>query len=235
LDAIMTDTSDAGSHRLVEFAGRHCYRSWKTGRERPNYIANIIEQQHGSVLEHATVSFAIQGVSRTLSHELVRHRVGIAISQESQRYVDASDIEFVVPPLLCHIAGNDVEHDLLADFHANCDRDLRDYVELQTALKLALGNEVRTRKSTIQKRVNEAARSRLPNASATRLTWTANMNLLRHFLEVRGSEHADLEIRRLTCHLHDALTEHVPLFFNDFRQVPGDFGVNMVLKTRNIL
>lgn len=232
LDALINETEDAGNHRIVEFAGRHCYRSWTQGRDRPEYIQNIIAQNHGSVLEHANLTFAIQGVSRTLTHELVRHRVGVAISQESQRYVDGKDINFVVPPLLLHVAGGvtDPPHDLVVDFEEQCLRDLRDYIEFQTQLKMALPRSPAL-STTIKKRVNEAARSRLPNAAETRLTWTANMRTLRHFLDMRGQEAADLEIRRLACELHDAVTQHAPLFFADFAQVEGDFGVNMVVRT----
>ncbi len=233
LAALVSEDADSGSHRLVEFAGRHCYRSWASGRPREEYIHNIIDQDHGSVLEHATLTFAIQGVSRTLTHELVRHRVGVAISQESQRYVDARDLNFVVPPLLLYIAGGvtDPPHDLITEFDFQCMRDLRDYIEFQTQLKMAMpARNLLMLPTIIKKRINEAARSRLPNASETRLTWTANMRLLRHFLIMRGSEHADLEIRRLACHIHDCCTEQAPQFFADFEQVPGEFGVNLVIQ-----
>lgn len=232
ISLLLDETEDAGSHRLVEFAGRHCYRAWNAGRERQEYINNIIEQNHGSVLEHANLTFAIQGVSRTLTHELVRHRVGVAISQESQRYVDGKDIQFVIPPLVLHISKGvtDPAHDLIIEFEEQCLRDLRDYIEFQSQLRMALANTSRERMTIIKKRINEAARSRLPNAAETRLTWTANIRLLRHFFDMRGSEHADLEIRRLACALHDAVTEHAPAFFKDYVQEPGEFGVNNVVR-----
>lgn len=233
LGLLLDESEDAGAHRVVEFAGRHCYRSWNKGRDRDEYIQNIIAQNHGSVLEHANLTFAIQGVSRTLTHELVRHRVGVAISQESQRYVDAKDVNFVLPPLVLHISKGvtDPAHPLIVEFEEQCLRDLRDYIAFQDDLRMALKNTNRSRATIVQKRINEAARSRLPNAAETRLTWTANMRLLRHFLEMRGSEHADLEIRRLACHIHDACTEHAPEFFRDFAQVEGEFGVNNVVRT----
>ena len=95
IQRLWRDVNEADSiDRMIEFAGRHCYRAWGKGRDRKTYIRNIIDMQHGSVLEHATFNMALQGVSRSLSLELVRHRVGVAISQESQRYVDAMDINF---------------------------------------------------------------------------------------------------------------------------------------------
>jgi len=230
LSALMNEDCDAGSHRLVEFAGRHCYRSWKVGRERAAYIGNIIDQDHGSVLEHANLTFAIQGVSRTLTHEMVRHRVGVAISQESQRYVNAEETNFVVPPLLLHISKGvtDPAHPLIAKFKEQCDRDVADYIEFQSSLREALGGTVL--KTTEKKRINEAARSRLPNAAETRLTWTANMRTLRHFFKMRGQAFADLEIRRLACHLHDCAMLKAPLFFADFHQENGDYGVNVIVQ-----
>src|SRR5512141_2569118 len=88
--------------RLAEFAGRLCYMSQKNPANRAtrDYLENIKKQGHGSVLEHANYSILLEGVSRSLTHELVRHRAGFAYSQLSQRYVDESDANFVVPPAI---------------------------------------------------------------------------------------------------------------------------------------
>src|SRR5689334_17053825 len=96
------DYSDEGTdgERLGEFGGRLCYMSQRNpgGKTTTEYLRNILKQAHGSVLEHATYSFLIEGVSRSLTHEFVRHRAGWAYSQLSQRYVDESAANFVVPP-----------------------------------------------------------------------------------------------------------------------------------------
>lgn len=96
-----TDASEGGS-KLVEFSGRACYRSF--ARPRPGghsaYVGHILEVGHGSVLEHAVIQMTFANVSRSFTHEFVRHRVGLSPSQESQRYVDAKDVAFVVPPLM---------------------------------------------------------------------------------------------------------------------------------------
>src|ERR671938_302880 len=86
--------------RLAEFAGRLCYMSQANPAKRPTreYLDNIKRQGHGSVLEHASYTLLLEGVSRSLTHELVRHRAGFAFSQLSQRYVDESSASFVVPP-----------------------------------------------------------------------------------------------------------------------------------------
>src|SRR5438045_9291664 len=69
-------------------------------RATRDYLDNIKKQGHGSVLEHANYTLLLEGVSRSLTHELVRHRAGFAYSQLSQRYVDESDANFVVPPAI---------------------------------------------------------------------------------------------------------------------------------------
>ena len=89
------------SELVVETAGRLCYISFGTGRsDRATYIANILASRHGSVLEHAVWGFILTGISRSLSHELVRHRAGMAYSQLSQRYVNESRAKFVMPPAI---------------------------------------------------------------------------------------------------------------------------------------
>ncbi|MGH9418733.1 MAG: FAD-dependent thymidylate synthase, partial [Thermoanaerobaculia bacterium] len=94
------DSTDG--EKLAEFAGRLCYMSQKNPASRATreYLENIKKQGHGSVLEHANYSVLLEGVSRSLTHELVRHRAGFAYSQLSQRYVDESDANFVVPPAI---------------------------------------------------------------------------------------------------------------------------------------
>lgn len=83
---------------LVEGAARVCYMSYNKGRGHAENIANLKAQGHGSVFEHPSFSFAIAGVSRSLTHELARHRVGVAISQLSQRFCGPEHVGFVVPP-----------------------------------------------------------------------------------------------------------------------------------------
>lgn len=218
---------------MSEFAGRFCYNSFLKGRESDEYIENVLEMRHGSVLEHVTVNLAIQGVSRSLTHELIRHRPGFAISQESQRYVDAKDIKFVVPPILLDLCGGNIDDPMITSWLQGCERDLGDYVNFQNSIYTKLlerapdGLSVKE-KTMLKKRANEAARSRLPNASETKLTWTGNLRALRHFCELRGEEHADLEIRRLATAVAEKVMEVAPYTFTDFTTHEGDFGVGTV-------
>lgn len=198
---------------LTEFGGRHCYRSWEKGRGHEEYIQNILEMAHGSVLEHGSVTFAISGVSRTFSHELVRHRAGIAISQESQRYVDSSNIKFVVPPLMREaFLGNERQR---LEYERMHEHVLEQYRVLQEALEMQ-AHEYGYTGTMAKKRANEAARSVLPNNAETRMVWTANARALRHICELRGSEGADLEMRGFAIKLTELCKEHMPALFEDF-------------------
>lgn len=206
---------------LPEFAGRFCYRSFKSGRETREYIGNILEQGHGSVMEHGVITLAIAGVSRALTHELVRHRAGFAISQESQRYVDAKDINFVVPPLLLRAWGG-INCSEAEDWYGEQIRQVESYETWQeylTEFAMAEGFS----KLMAKKRANEAARASLPNSCETRLVWTGNFRALRHVIELRGGEGADLEIRRLVKSILDAVEPVAPRHFFDMSfDIPDD-------------
>jgi thymidylate synthase (FAD) len=221
---------------LAEFGGRQCYRSWRKGRGNADYIANVQAMGHGSVFEHASMAFQLTGVSRSLTHELIRHRVGTAYSQESQRYVDAKDIRFVVPPLIANSydpeASEGVAWKLMMKFRESCQRALDDYIDIQPLLKelceqahaAAITGDVKVATSA-QKRANEAARSVLPNATETRLLFTVNLRQMYHMLTLRGGEPADLEIRRLAVALLDNCRSYAPNFFNALQQYVGNDGL----------
>lgn len=239
LGRMWADMDDESSiARMIEFGGRHCYRAWEKGRSRSDYIANIIEMEHGSVLEHATINWAIQGVSRSLSLELARHRVGIALSQESQRYVDASKINFIVPPIVSFLVGgqNDpVGSNVLELFLADNMNMLERYTDLQQAINERIENQVadgNIKADTMaKKRANEAARALLPNDTETRFLWTTNMRLLLHFLWLRGGMGADLEIRRLAVELLRHAQFIAPEIFNSMttKMEDGCYGVPIIV------
>jgi thymidylate synthase (FAD) len=206
---------------LTEFAGRFCYRAWGKGRSTEDYIHNILAEAHGNVLAHATVSFVVTGVSRSLTHELIRHHVGTNPSQESQRYVTAEggEIEIigyravraVVPPMILKLCGDD--QDFLDGFKTDYQESLDNYHNWLKILKDRIPEDM---PATIKKkRANEAARCFLPNATETRLVWTMNLRAARNVIEQRGDEHADLEIRRLAVAFTRELKKVAPLCFKD--------------------
>jgi thymidylate synthase (FAD) len=206
---------------LTEFAGRFCYRAWGKGRSTEDYVHNILAESHGNVLAHATVSFIVTGVSRSLTHELIRHHVGTNPSQESQRYVTAEggEIEIigyravraVVPPMILSLANRLPL--MLNDFREDYEVALAAYHGWLEAIKESLPADM---PATIKKkRANETARCFLPNATETRLIWTMNLRAARNVIEQRGDEHADLEIRRLAAAFTPELKRIAPLCFKD--------------------
>ena len=206
----MSDATKAGEE-LIEVAGRLCYESFKNPRPGGNekYIGHIVEVGHGSVLEHEVFNFIITGVSRSLTHELVRHRAGFSYSQLSQRYVNESDVAFVVPPAYLGLF-NYKDNLAYREWEQSCRDSLLTYKNL---IDLSEPNADGT--TAGKKQVREAARSVLPNCTETKIFVTANARALRHFCELRGSAHADAEIRRLALALLDILKRESPHVFSD--------------------
>lgn len=204
---------------LIEAAGRICYQSFGQGRKTfKQYINNILESRHGSVLEHPTWSFLFAGISRSLSHELVRHRAGWAYSQLSQRYVDEAQTAFVVPPALQEPGMEDS----LALAAEVWEQDLLTYISLSGGLAV----------DKPRKQAREAARCVLPNATETHIVASANARAIRHFIEMRASPYADAEIRRLALMLLDIMREEAPNVFSDYTVVVED-GITCA-KTDNV-
>lgn len=189
---------------LAEFGGRLCYQSW----ERPNpetatnvgYLNNIIKQQHFSVLEHASATFYIDGVSRSLTHELVRHR-HLSFSQVSQRYVDSSNVTFVQRPeveraaIQAGIPLGQLATDIMAAYN--------------------MLNEQLMADGMTRKEARQAARWILPNATETKILVTGNMRAWRDVITKRNTPHADHEIHALAAELLKQLKELAPNTFQD--------------------
>lgn len=208
-----TDTDVAGE-KLIEVAGRLCYMSFAKPRPGGNsaYVGHILEVGHGSVLEHAVFNLIITGVSRSFTHELVRHRAGFGYSQLSQRFVDESSCEFVEPDAIAEdpdlhrvwteaVAASQRAYRLLADGLAAKFSDLED-------------------KTLRRKKAREAARSVLPNATETKIFVTANGRALRHFIEMRADPAADVEIRKVAIAVLKLLRAESPNLFGDYEISP---------------
>jgi thymidylate synthase (FAD) len=207
-----TDTEIAAEH-LTEVAGRLCYLSFARPRPGGNqaYLKHILEVGHGSVLEHAVWNFVFVGVSRSLTHELIRHRVGMSPSQLSQRYVDESVAEYVEPDCI----ADDPElhrlwHETVAASHAA-------YVRLVEKLQEKFKDE--PDRTLRRKLARQAARSVLPNATETKIFVTANARALRNFIELRASRHAEVEIRKLAVAVLRLMQQEAPSIFGDYQLV----------------
>jgi thymidylate synthase (FAD) len=178
---------------LLEHAGRVCYRSESQG-DPGRFLRARIREGHESLIEHASATFEISGISRAASHQLVRHRLA-SFSQESQRYVDMSDPEWVVPPA---VAEND---EARAIWEAFSDQVRAAY----TALR-----ELKVRK--------EDARFVLPNAAATRIIVTMSFRELLHVFRLRISREAQWEIREICARMLELVHPHAPSVFGELRE-----------------
>ena len=206
-----TDTDNA-AELLCMAAGKICYDAFGKGRsDTGEYLGNIIEMKHGSVLEHAVWNFIIAGVSRVFSHEHVRHRAGIAISQRSQRYVsESASGQTLLPMIEANPEAKRVWEEAVAQSQGAYDKlvqllaeDLREHLD----------------KTLLVKTVRSAARSVMPNSTETYLFWSANARALRHYIEMRGSRDADIEIRKVAVQMLKIMQREAPNLFGDYRLV----------------
>ncbi|MGH2442892.1 MAG: FAD-dependent thymidylate synthase [Chloroflexota bacterium] len=217
----ITDT-DNGAELICEMAGRVCYLSFgerQGRRSNQEYLANILRMEHGSVLEHASWNFVVTGVSRSFSHELVRHRAGWAYSQLSQRYVDESETDFVEPDIIAS------DPDLHAIWLEAVQTSHDAYLRLVDGLAAGIA-EQQPELSRRNKRIaaRQAARSVLPNATETKIFLTANARALRHFVEYRGAADAEPEIRKVAIALLHVMRVEAPNLFADYEEIELPIG-----------
>ncbi|NEK86803.1 FAD-dependent thymidylate synthase [Blastococcus saxobsidens] len=206
------DTDAEGGQALAEFAGRACYQSWDkpvpATATNAGYLRHILEVGHLSVLEHGSVTMYLTGISRSLAHELVRHR-HFSYSQLSQRWVPEHDAAVVEPAVIA------ADPELHARFLAATEAAAAAYGALLEGLeqRLADGPNAVLRR----KQARQAARAVLPNATETRIVVTGNYRAWRHFIAMRASEHADVEMRELAVACLRELQRVAGNVFGDFR------------------
>jgi len=205
-----------GGERLAEYAGRLCYMSQHNpiNRTTAEYLENIKKQGHGSVLEHAVYVLLVEGISRSCSHELVRHRAGFGYSQISQRYVDESHAAFVLPPAMLGDASLEAAWE-------------KQVTEAQAAYVRAVDGLMQryewvTDKVHRRKLAREAARSVLPNATEVKIVVSGNARAWRTMLELRCGEGAELEIRRMAVACLRLLQREGGSLFSDFEIYVAD-------------
>lgn len=216
-DYLRDEPIDDGS-ALVKFAGQSCYASFGPKRTKnkdaSRYLGHIKESRHGSVFEHANYSMFFYGVSRSLTHELVRHRAGFGFSQLSQRYVSGSVLRFVERP------EYQMDTELHDRFCLRSDTNAAEYAYIADRLmaRQVDGDTSLTadRKTDLRKKVQQAARSCLPNEAETFLVVTGNVRAWRHACEMRAAGDAEVEIRELFVRAFRCLSAVAPMLFEDY-------------------
>ena len=211
LDWRRTDSA-SDAEKTVEAAGRVCYMSFGERQFRQSnreYVDNLVKQGHESVLEHATFTLLIDRVSRALTHQIVRHRIGFAYSQLSQQYYDEADAEFMEPPLL------DGNHGLRKQWEALIEQSRAMYCAMRDAFATP-DSSTGLSKKELQRMLRASARLALPNATLSTIVVTGNARAWRHLLRVRGEVFGDLEMREYCVEVFKKLSESAPNLFADF-------------------
>lgn len=226
-DEIWLETSATDAERLIEFAGRICYMSFgqrQSPRDNTTYIRHLIDQGHDSVLEHANWTFLLDGISRSFTHQLVRHRIGFSFSQLSQQYYDHSNAEFLPPP------GIEQSPAALTAWRAATEAARQAYRLIEAQLRSDVKHASAGREWL--RALRSAARSVLPNATATKIVVTANGRSLRHFLVLRGSTEGDLEMRQVAGLIYAMLLQEAPVLVRDFENSAGQNEIPLIVRRR---
>lgn len=215
-DRVVTENVDMpDGEALVEFGGRLCYRSWVPGananvvkvrEDSKDYLGNVLGSGHGSVLEHANYSFIFDNVSRVFTHEMVRHRSGVAVSQESMRFVRLTDIPFWFPEW----ARDDKE---LMDRSIELLEQMEDHQEWMTE---HFGLNDKGVPFSEKKHKTSFMRRFAPDGVATGMLCTINIRALRHVVYMRTALGAEEEIRIVMDQVAKYALEETPNLMQDY-------------------
>ena len=221
---------------LIGLAAKRCYMSFQPGlnpnvtkvrKDWTDYFDNILKSGHGSVLEHAHYTFAIEGVSRVFTAEMNRHRAGVAISEGSMRYIRFDDIPWWMPD---SIRENDKDDAVLAEkkshtrnvFRRAFNQAQANYSELVHIWDL---DSDKSLPFSFKKQITSCLRRIIPMGVATGGVWTMNLRAVRHILAMRSSAAAEEEIARVFSTVGKIVTESEPRIFGDFTQSEDGFWI----------
>lgn len=212
---------------IVEFAGRICYMSFgakQSPKSNHEYLQNLISQEHDSVLEHSSWTFLLTGVSRAFTHQMVRHRAGFSFSQLSQQYHDETTAKFVVP---AEVTANP---DLMELWLRLIEELRQGYQSICNDLNKSDPGQAPSKEA--RRSLRSAARSILPNATETKIVFSANGRALRHFLKMRGAIAGDLEMRRVSALIYSRLEDEAPALLSDFEMSVHEDGYPLIRSRR---
>ena len=218
-----TEESVNSAEALTEIAGRACYKSFGVGlnpnitrirQDSKEYLANVLLKGDGSVFEHPVIQWVFSGVSRVFTHELVRHRAGVAISQESLRYVRPTELQMTLVP------GSELaKMKNLDELSRALEANYRIYEKFA-------GDTIRDDMKFDEKKAwTSALRRMLPDGIATTIVWSANHRTLRWVLEMRTAPGAEVEMRYVFDKVGDILLRDYRLIYQDFIKKPHADGV----------
>ena len=209
--------------KVISMAAKLCYSSVGgegieenlTEESVDKFLNMLINIGHESPLEHVSFTFAVEGISRACSHQIVRHRIA-SYSQQSQRYVKLDQFEYIIPHEI-----NEIEEarELFID---SMNKDQQVYDKLVDILfekhynnLIKYGKNEKEAKSQAEKKAIEDARYVFPNACETKMVFTMNTRSLYNFLDHRCCERAQWEIRELAIEMLRQLKEVAPILFKN--------------------
>lgn len=216
---LLTYTPDAD--KLVASAAKLCYSRSDiptlmenlTPEKIESFLTLLNDLGHASPIEHASFTFGIEGVSRALLAQLTRHRIA-SFSVQSQRYVDKSSFEYVMPPEIAAIPEAREEYiRAMEEDAAHYESIRRILIDKHTQTFLAEGIEEKEAKRMAEKKANEDARFVLPNSCDTKIIMTMNVRSLHNFFSLRCCRRAQWEIRELACEMLKLVRGVAPLLF----------------------
>ena len=196
--------------KVISMAAKLCYSpvgvdeiAENLTQESINKFLNmLVSMGHESPIEHVTFTFGIEGISRSCSHQIVRHRIA-SFSQQSQRYVKLDQFEYIIPP---EIERNEEAKKIFIESMNKCQEDYD---------KLDKGVSEKKAKSQAEKMSIEDARYVFPNACETKMVFTINARSLYNFFHHRCCERAQWEIRELATEMLRLVREVAPILFNN--------------------
>ena len=209
--------------KLIASAAKLCYSSSSIGEieeglteeSTEKFLNMLVDLGHESPIEHVNFTFGVEGVSRTLTHQLVRHRIA-SYSQQSQRYVKLSNFEYIIPPSI----ENDEEAKEI--FIEAMEKDTQYYNKLVDILYkkhlkkyIDKGISEKKAKSKAEKEAIEDSRYVFPNACETKIVFTMNARVLLNFLKLRTCNRAQWEIRALAIEMLEKVKEVYPNLFKN--------------------
>jgi thymidylate synthase (FAD) len=224
------------SELLIEIAGRTCYESFGTGlnpnitkvrTDSEDYFKNVLEKGDGSIFEHSTVTFALLWVSRVFTHELIRHRVGTAYSQESLRYVRIKEIK--MPAWNASVPAESLSADMVRKM-SDAIKDLESRYN-----EIVKGVNWDTLAFDQKKRVTSALRRMLPQGISTSIIFTANHRTLRWLIEMRTDPGAEYEIRKVFGQIAEICLRDYAMIYKDFKKTrleDGTFQYKPTLRSK---
>lgn len=213
---------------LVALAAKRCYKSFQVGmnpnitkvrKDMCEYLDNVLASGHGSVLEHAVYSFAIENISRVFTGEMNRHRAGWAISEGSMRYIRYDEIPYWLPTSLQVQEGDDPElidrklgsQDIFNSIFTDIEQA---YKELCNLWQM----DESDKNFKYKKKITSCLRRIIPMGIATGGVWTGNLRALRHVIALRTEPAAEEEIFYVFCQIAKIMLEKENLIFKDFEE-----------------